>query len=88
MYALLTEIIILSQFFLNHHYSYIAVHFIEMFLVMCLVMCLVALVCLYGGYVFSYMFGYVMGKERSTAHIHNRIIQNQTPLPCAFQKLP
>ena len=27
-------------------------------------------------------------KECSTAHIRNGIIQNQTPPPCAFQKLP
>ena len=32
--ALLTEIIILSVFFLNHCHSYIAVHFLEMFLLL------------------------------------------------------
>ena len=33
-YALLTEIIILSLFFFNHSHSYIAVHFLEMFLLL------------------------------------------------------
>ena len=32
--AYLTEIIILSLFFLNHCHSYIAVHFLEMFLLL------------------------------------------------------
>ena len=33
---MLTELIILSLFFLNHCHSYIAVHFIEMFFITCL----------------------------------------------------
>ena len=34
-YALLTEITILSLFFLNHYHSYIAAHFIEVFFITC-----------------------------------------------------